>query len=191
MSNDPYIPSDRQPVIARAVEALRAGGLVGHPTEGVWGLACDPHNESAVDALLALKQRSVDQGLIVIGDSAAAFEPELAALTEQQRAAVVSTWPDAVTFILPNQQFPAWITGGRPGVAARVPDHDLSRALCAAFGGALVSTSLNPSGAPPALTEEQARAYFPSLAAFVAGDTSGREGPSQLRDAITGEILRP
>lgn len=53
-----------------AVRALRAGGLVLHATEGVWGLACDPFNASAVSRLLDLKGRAVGKGLILIGTSA-------------------------------------------------------------------------------------------------------------------------
>ena len=52
--------------IAEVVAALRRGGVVAYPTEAVWGLGCDPRDEAATRRLLALKQRDVDKGLILI-----------------------------------------------------------------------------------------------------------------------------
>ncbi|MEP1595270.1 MAG: Sua5/YciO/YrdC/YwlC family protein, partial [Halieaceae bacterium] len=49
-----------------ALDALTAGGVVACPTEAVWGLSCDPDNPSAVQRLLALKQRPVAKGLILV-----------------------------------------------------------------------------------------------------------------------------
>ena len=133
-----------------AVRSLRAGGIVLHATEGVWGLACDPFSQSAVARLLLLKKRRPEQGLIVIGAQAEVFQPELATLTDRQLDTVTASWPGAVTWLLPTQRFPHWITGGRPNVALRVPGHEQSRALARAFGGPLVSTSANYSGQPAA-----------------------------------------
>ncbi|MEJ2087407.1 MAG: L-threonylcarbamoyladenylate synthase [Gammaproteobacteria bacterium] len=179
--------------IARAVRALRAAGIVLHATEGVWGLACDPFDEQAVGRLLRLKNRSVDQGLIVIGASARCFEPELAALGPADRATIAATWPGAVTWIVPNVRFPCWITGGRSTVAVRVPGHGQTRALCRAFGGPLVSTSANRSGQPPAINGLQARcrlAGFPTRQDWVLpGDVVVPGRPSVIR-TLAGATLR-
>ena len=136
--------------LAQAADLIRAGRIVLHATEGVWGLACDPFQEQAVTRILALKGRPVDKGLIVIGGSVAQFEPELAGLPAAQRKSVVDTWPGPVTWLLPNQRFPRWITGVHDTVAVRVSGHPQARALCDAAGTALVSTSANPAGSPPA-----------------------------------------
>ena len=50
----------------QAVTALKQGGILAYPTEAVWGLGCDPFNQQAVLKLLALKQRPMDKGLILI-----------------------------------------------------------------------------------------------------------------------------
>jgi L-threonylcarbamoyladenylate synthase len=123
-----------------AVAALRAGGLVLHATEGVWGLACDPLRAAAVARLLRVKSRTPDKGLIVIGADAETFAPELDALNAPQREEVLASWPGRVTWLLPSDRFPHWITGGRDTVAVRVPGHAQARALCRKFGGPLVST---------------------------------------------------
>lgn len=187
--------------LSRAAQVLHRGGVVLHATEGVWGLGCDAFDARAVALLLSLKQRSVDKGLIVIGDRPAAFEPELAALGETQRQRVIACWPGAVTWILPNRRFPDWITGGRDSVAVRVPGHDQARALCAAFGGVLVSTSANRAGLPAPRNGWQARAWLTALQRrgrisrrhpelfVLPGETAGHRGPSEIR-TVEGRRLR-
>jgi len=172
-----------------------------HATEGVWGLACDPFDPAAVARLLGLKGRAAAKGLIVIGHTADAFAPELAALDAAGRAAVTDSWPGAVTWILPNRRFPAWVTGGRRTVAVRVPGHRQARALLEAHGSPLVSTSANRSRQPPPRNRFQARARFEALRRraglyrrhpgfyLLPGQTAGRRGPSEIR-TVSGSLLR-
>ena len=180
--------------VLNATRHLRAGGLVAHATEGVWGLACDPFDARAVARLLAVKGRDPGKGLIVIGADANHFEPELARLSQADRLAVESSWPGAVSWLVPNARFPWWISGARspgPGrVAIRVPGHAQSRALCAAFGGPLVSTSANPSGRPSTASELHVRRWFQSSVDYVVpGRTAARNRPSELR-TLDGAVLR-
>lgn len=165
-----------------------------HATEGVWGLACDPFDGRAVARLLTVKNRHPGKGLIVIGAAPSFFEPELAALTAPQRDQVASSWPGAVSWLVPNVRFPWWISG--PGahrqsrVAIRVPGHAQARAICAAFGGPLVSTSANPSGRPSTADVLRVRRWFQSRVDYVVpGRTSARNRPSELR-ALDGTVLR-
>lgn len=176
--------------VTQAAARLRESGVILHATEGVWGLACDAFDEAAVARLLSLKQRPVSKGLIVIGASEVEFGPELAALGSSERSAVLESWPGAVTWLVPNKQFPRWITGGRTTVAVRVPGHPQARALCAEFGGPLVSTSANPGGRPPALTALTARGYFPRQVDYLLPGDVIRPGiSSSIRD-LSGAVLR-
>src|SRR3546814_11699547 len=56
---------------AEAAATLHAGGVIAYPTEAVWGLGCDPFDEAAVLRVLAIKQRPVDKGLILVAASTA------------------------------------------------------------------------------------------------------------------------
>ena len=180
--------------IAQAVRVLQGGGLVAHATEGVWGLACDPWDKVAVARLLALKGRSVSQGLILIAHRSRMFGEELATLSEADHQRALESWPGAHTFVLPNvarAPWPHWITGGREGVAVRVPGHDQARALCAEFGEPLVSTSANPSGRTAAISELKVRAYFGSNVDFYLPGTVLEPGAaSAIHDLISGRELR-
>lgn len=175
-----------------AARVLDAGGVVAHATEGVWGLACDPFNPAAVAQVLSLKGRSADKGLIVIAAAAAEFAEELdLLLSEADRDRVTMTWPGATTWILPNNRFPAWITGASVGVAARVPGHAQARSLCETFAGPLVSTSANRSGHPPLLTALAVRREFGDEIDFLLpGGVGERTRASSIRRALDGERVR-
>lgn len=179
--------------LRRALHTIEQGGLLAHPTEGVWGLACDPLNGRAVARLLAVKQRPLHQGLILIAHDYEMLTPYLAHLAEWMDTRVLSTWPGPVTWVMPAAAWlPAWLTGGRDTIAVRVTAHPVAARLCAAYGDALVSTSANLSGRAPALNSTQLRARLGDAVDYVlpgAVQTPGR--PSEIRDAVTGAVLRP
>jgi L-threonylcarbamoyladenylate synthase len=179
--------------IAAAVRALRAGGIIAYPTEGVWGLGCDPFNESAVRRLLALKGRPVSKGLILVAGDAAQFDSCLRGLPRATRERICRSWPGPVTWVVPAApQLPQWIRGDHPGAAIRVSAHPLVRALSEAFAGPIVSTSANPQGLAPARTELKVRLYFRDRVDYVlSGELGGARGASEIRDAMTGRVLRP
>lgn len=177
--------------LAHAVAVLRAGGVVAHACEGVWGLACDPFDRAAVDKVLDIKGRAAAKGLIVVAGDAAEFAAELGDLEDGARRRVRASWPGAVTWLVANRRFPPWITGGRDTVAIRVPAHAQARALATAFGGPLVSTSANRTGdAPPTTADAVAGALGGHIDYLLPGQTGGRKGPSRIVDAATGATLR-
>lgn len=82
------------------------------------------------------------------------------------------------------------MTGRFDSLAVRVIDHPLVVALCQAYGKPLVSTSANLSGLPPCRTVDEVRAQFGAAFPVVPGETGGRLNPSEIRDALTGELFR-
>jgi len=187
--------SRHQPVPAdAAAAALRAGGIVAHPAEAVWGLACDPTNEAAVLRLLALKRRGVDKGLILVAGSIGQLDAfvDWDAMPDSARAQVLAAWPGPNTWIVPaTAAAPAWIRGVHAGVAVRVSAHPPVVALCAAFGGATVSTSANHAGArPPRGIADLDPAILDAVDAVLDGDTGGLDRPTGIRDALTGAAVR-
>jgi len=176
--------------VARRV--LRAGGVVAYPTEAVYGLGCDPFDAAAIARLLAMKGRAADKGLILV----AADFAQIAALVEEPdgtvRARLQASWPGFVTWVLPARvHVPRWLTGRHRGLAVRVTAHPVAAELCRQFGGPLVSTSANPTGRRPARDALTVRRYFGStLDYLVGGRVGGAASPSEIRDALTGELLR-
>ncbi len=177
-----------------AVAALRAGGVIAYPTEAVYGLGCDPLNESAVARLFALKKRPPTQGVLLIAAEFAQVEKyiDLATTPVSARARACTTWPGPHTWVFPRSATtPAWLAGGHTGIALRVTAHPLAAQLCRIFGGALVSTSANRHGEPAARDAAQVRALFGDRLGYILdGVTGGLERPTPIRDAISGEFVR-
>ncbi|HST46177.1 MAG TPA: Sua5/YciO/YrdC/YwlC family protein [Luteimonas sp.] len=173
---------------------LRQGAVLAYPTEAVWGLGCDPFDEAAVMRVLAIKQRPVAKGLIVVAAVPAQLEHliDWPALASDQRDTVLASWPGPHTWVVPaSARAPRWITGHHDGIAVRISAHPVVSALCAAFGGALVSTSANPAGAtPPQALSAMDPGLLEAVDGVVDGETAGRAAPTPIRDARSGMQLR-
>ncbi|WP_440224568.1 L-threonylcarbamoyladenylate synthase [Dokdonella sp. MW10] len=180
------------PELADAVARLRQGGVVAYPTEAVWGLGCDPLDEAAVRKLFALKQRPSGLGVVLIGADVAQVMPFIGDVPAPALARAAATWPGPHTWIFPrSSRVPAWISGEHAGIALRVTAHPVAAALCRAFGSALVSTSANPHGMPPARSRADLDTLFgDTLDAIVDGPLGALERPTPIRDAMTGEFIR-
>jgi len=196
----------------QAAQWLKKGQLLAYPTESVWGIGCDPYNQSAVQRILDIKQRPQAKGMIVVTDSVSRLAPLLASLDDVQRQQIIDSWQtddsrdeqnsrQAHTWLLPIPQplastVPTWITGQHQTIAVRVISHPTVRQLCQQMVseenpfGLLVSTSCNPSGQIPASTFNAAYDYFDEQIGYLQGDTLGYTLPSQIRDATTGLVIR-
>lgn len=178
--------------LRRAANILAVGGVVGLPTEAVWGLSCLPGNVAAVNKLFALKQRDPTKGLVLVADSADRFAPVLAPLSNDVKERIAQSWPGPTTWLVPDAEWaPSWIRGCNNTVAIRVSEHPLVVALCGAADSCLVSTSANPAGREPARNQYQVERYFAAeLDYYLPGPTGLRAQPSDIRNALTGEYLR-
>jgi L-threonylcarbamoyladenylate synthase len=179
---------------ASAAAALRRGELVVYPTEAVWGLGCDPFDAAALRRLLTLKQRPEAKGMILIGAGLDQFDGliDLDLLPVTRRTAVLASWPGPNTWTVPcTPGVPPALRGEHATLAVRISAHPDVIALCRAFGGPLVSTSANPSGAPPPRRREQLDpAILAGVSGLLDGETGGLERPTPIRDALTGDVLR-
>lgn len=177
-----------------AAALMRSGGVLAYPTEAVYGLGCDPHNHDAFERLFALKQRPPTQGVLLIGAEFAQVEAyiDLAAVPAEVLAQVRESWPGPNTWIFPRStRVPDWVAGAHAGIALRVTAHEPAAALCRAYGAALVSTSANPHGEPPARSAAMAEGYFgEALEGVLDAPVGGQQRPTVIRDALTGAIIR-
>jgi L-threonylcarbamoyladenylate synthase len=132
--------------VTRAAEVLRAGGLLGLPTETVYGLAADARNPQAVARIFEAKGRPRFNPLIV--HVACVEDAEtLVEVTADARALADAFWPGAMTLVLPSRGVVAdLVSGGLATLAVRVPAHPLARRVLEAFGGPVAAPSANPSG---------------------------------------------
>ena len=176
------------------ITALKQGSVIFYPTEAVFGLGCDPDNEQAVMDLLAIKQRSVEKGLILIADNYNQLLPYIddSKIPMDKRPEIFSSWPGAFTWILPaSDKAPKWITGKFDSIAVRVTNDADVKAVCSEFGKPLVSTSANLAGCDPVKGIEEAKQVFNDRNLFyVQGELGRANKPSQIKDAMTGAVIR-
>ena len=174
----------------QALEDIRAGLVLAYPTEAVYGLGCDAFNQNAVERILRLKRRSVEQGLILLISD----WPQLFGLIDYLPIArletIKQTWPGPVTWIFPKSKLvPDWISGAHDTIAVRMTAHPIAHKLCEL--GPIISTSANPHGIPPALSIQEVEHLFTSgLDGLVLGDLGHEKKPSVIFDALTQEQLR-
>jgi tRNA threonylcarbamoyl adenosine modification protein (Sua5/YciO/YrdC/YwlC family) len=162
--------------ITAAVEALRRGGIVGVPTDTLYGLATDPFREDALDAIFELKGRPDQKPLAILvasveqGMTLASFSDRALELAERH-------WPGALTLVLPRlETAPQWLGHrGKRTVGLRCPDHPVALELLE-VAGPLAVTSANLSGHEAVVDHEEARALFgDAVAVYLEGRAVGGE----------------
>lgn len=174
-----------------AARRLREGAILAYPTEGVYGLGCDPRNRAAVERILTLKQRPAAKGLILVAADLSQLLDFVRPLDRERMRRIEASWPGPNTWLLPAREtVPRWLRGDHPTLAVRVTAHTLAAALCRTFGGPLVSTSANLSGRPPARAPLEVRLRCPGVDRVIHGPLGGRSGPSVIRDGATGRVIR-
>ena len=178
-----------------AVEVLQQGGVIAYPTEAVYGLGCDPKNLSAVKKILEIKQRKKEKGLILVAANFEQLKPYLLPLEKDIEKKLLVSWKNqngAVTWLAPaKKDVSEYLKGQFDTLAVRVSNHPIVKELCEAFNGAIVSTSANISTQESARTSEQVKQIFKNeIDLILEGETDINAQPSEIRDAITDEIIR-
>lgn len=153
--------------IARAVQRLAAGDIVGVPTETVYGLAADATDERAVAKIFAAKGRPSDHPLIVHVPDASAVARFAAAVPPFAQQLMDAFWPGPLTLILPRRpERAAAAAGGQASIGLRCPSHPVAHALLVACAQAnppiegLAAPSANRFGRVSPTTAEHVRSEF-------------------------------
>ena len=144
-----FHPETDKNAIAEAAAILRRGGLLGIPTETVYGLGADGLNEDAVRRIFEAKGRPQDNPLILHVPDAGWLERCCADIPDTAYALAERFWPGPLTMILPRRDcVPLRTTGGLDTVGVRCPDHPVTRAIIAAADTPVAAPSGNTSGRP-------------------------------------------
>ncbi len=147
--------------IEAAAEVLLNGGIIGMPTETVYGLGGIAYSEAAVKEIYRVKQRPFYNPLIlhICGieqiDTVAAHVPEAAYKLARE------FWPGPMTLVLPKKtEVPGIVTAGHDTVAIRVPAHPVAQQLLKVTGGPVAAPSANPFGRTSPTTAAHVLEYF-------------------------------
>jgi L-threonylcarbamoyladenylate synthase len=164
---------------ADAIRVLRDGGIVAVPTDTVYGLAADLAAPGSIARLFAAKRRPVDQAVVLLL-AEAGQAGTLAEWPPSADALATAFWPGGLTLVLPQRpdiRLPSELTGGRPTVGLRLPDHPAPRALAAALGP-LPVTSANLSGLPEASDATEISDQLGEAIDLILDGGAARGGPA-------------
>jgi L-threonylcarbamoyladenylate synthase len=177
--------------LKHAAEVLYSGGVIAYPTEGVYGLGCLPDEGSAVERVLRLKQRAASKGLILIAAEAEQLDGWIDLPVGRSLPNPDPAHP--ITWIVPPGPFVhPLLRGENVGIAVRLTTNAVARALCNTVDSPLVSTSANLSGRPTTRNRYVLRRQFIRRVDYIVpGDCGPVDGPSEIREFLTGGVLRP
>lgn len=160
-------------LVRAAVEILRRGGVVAHPTDTVWGLAADASHPAAVAKVHAIKGSDSTKPLLIIIPTKA-YLREIAIIPASARRLIAAFWPgplalvlkakspDFATLVAPFGKGGRDASGGEGGfsIGVRYPAHDLSLALARGLGRPITTTSANLTGEPTGRSADELHAIF-------------------------------
>jgi len=146
--------------IEQAAKILKEGGLIGMPTETVYGLAASAFDERAVAAVFEMKGRPQDNPLIVHVDGIL-MARKLGELSEKAEKLAAEFWPGPLTLVVKSKGcVPASVSAGLDTLALRMPDCDAALSLISACGVPVAAPSANKSGSPSPTTAAHVAADF-------------------------------
>jgi L-threonylcarbamoyladenylate synthase len=185
---------DEQELTA-AAEALRAGKLVGLPTETVYGLGANALDPEAVARVFEAKGRPRFDPLIVHVPDAEAARGLVLEWPETAEALAAAAWPGPLTLVLPKRpEVPDLVTAGLPSVAVRVPGHPLTLALLRKAGVPVAAPSANRFGGVSPTTAEHVRSELGERVELVLDGGPCRTGVESTVLSLLEErprLLRP
>jgi L-threonylcarbamoyladenylate synthase len=174
--------------IPRALEILRAGGLVAFPTDTVYGVGALVFNEKAVESIYRAKDRPVEKAIPVLISDPGDLEKVGLDIPGPAHTLASRFWPGPLTILVPKRADLPEAVSATSTVGVRVPDHDVARAILRAAGPMAV-TSANISGKQsPVTAEEVYEQLAERIELIIDGGKTPGGVPSTLVDCTTPKL---
>ena len=164
--------------VRRIASSIRRGAVVALPTDTVYGLAANPHDDKAVRRLFRLKKRPETKPILLLIDGWRRLAPLVSTFPPRFQEIASRFWPGPLTVILPaSKSVPELITAGTGNVAVRCPGSPLIRMLSRSLRSPLTGTSANLSGLAAATTAKEVIRQFGTRLCYVVdgGRSAGRQ----------------
>lgn len=151
------MPSDFS--IRHAAHIVKNGGVIAYPTDTIYGLGCDPYNPDAIEKINRIKQRPLNKQFILLAGNIDQLRSLIQLSKDQEKTITQNTEP--TSWVVKASKFaPPWLTDSSGNLTIRISSHDDVQRLSQALGNAIISTSANISGKPPAKNSLQLHKYF-------------------------------
>lgn len=187
---------DSEAGLIKAAELIKNGGIVGIPTETVYGLGANASDTDAVKRIFAAKGRPVDNPLIVHLSDFSQAERYTNTIPELAWKIAERFCPGPLTVVLPkNDNIPMITSGGLETVGIRIPSHPVMHRIIELSGCPIAAPSANTSGLPSPTSASHVMADMSGKIEAVVDGGQSEFGVESTVIAIEGEnsvrILRP
>jgi len=170
--------------LAQAVTCLQRGGIVAFPTETYYGLAVDPFNEKALQALFRLKKRDLQKPILILISEMGQLEEIAESIPVLYQPLMNTFWPGPLTLIFPGRKnLSPLLTGGTGTIGVRISSNNIAKKLCQRSGNPITATSANISGMAPAISADEVDTIFGSQVDYII---NGGLAPARCCSTIVG-----
>ncbi len=178
--------------IKKAVEVLRAGGIILYPTDTIWGLGCDATNKDAVEKIYKIKQRNDSKSMLVLIDNPAKLNSYIDVVPELAWD-LIDLADRPLTIIYPKaKNLASNIIAPDGTIGIRVTNEEFSKTLCQRFRMPIVSTSANISGGTSPVNfndiAEEIKTQVDYIVGFRQEETGGATPSGIIKLGINGEV---
>ncbi|RPI03903.1 MAG: threonylcarbamoyl-AMP synthase [Calditrichaeota bacterium] len=171
-------------LIEQAARVLKKGGVIGYPTETIYGIGCNAFDVKAVERIYQLKNRDRSKAMIIIAGDMVQVHELVQVIPEAAEKLIENFWPGPLTLILQaSSRFEDFPFSKSRTIAVRIPDCSICLELLKETGFPIVSTSANRSNEPAATTAEEVKeAFGDQLDLIINGGATPDNLPSTLVD---------
>ena len=171
-----------------ASKIIKNGGNAIYPTEGIYGIGCDPFNKSSVENIFDIKGRDLTKNFIILASNINYLKRIIDNNFFKNKALIDGSF---ITWVVPiNKECPPWLTSNK-SIAIRITNHPIVDELCENLGGPIISTSANCSNQEYVNDITIIGDIFDGkIDCIVKGQLGNEKKSSMIKDILTNEILR-
>ena len=186
--NTSVVSAQDSNAVSKALDVLRAGGLVAFPTDTVYGVGALVFDGKAVESIYIAKDRPIEKAIPILVGEIMDMEKVAREIPHTARILTSRFWPGPLTCIIPKKLTLPEAVSATSTVGVRMPDHAVTRILLR-FAGPMAVTSANISGKESPTTAEEVFAQLNGRIELIidGGKTPGGI-PSTLVDCTTQEL---
>ena len=171
-----------------ASEIIKNGGNAIYPTEGIYGIGCDPFNKSSVEKIFDIKGRDLTKNFIILASNIKYLKRIIDNNLFKNKALIDGSF---TTWVVPtNKDCPLWLSTNK-SIAIRITNHPVVDELCENIGGPVISTSANCSNQKYTDNITAIENIFDGkIDCIVKGQLGNEKKSSMIKDILTNKILR-
>jgi L-threonylcarbamoyladenylate synthase len=171
-----------------ASEIIKNGGNAIYPTEGIYGIGCDPFNKSSVENIFDIKGRDLTKNFIILASNIKYLKRIIDNNLFKNKALIDGSF---TTWVVPtNKDCPLWLSANK-SIAIRITNHPVVDELCENIGGPVISTSANCSNQKYTDNITAIENIFDGkIDCIVKGQLGNEKKSSMIKDILTNKILR-